>query len=249
MAAVTPGKSQLDGCGYGLFTLEDIAQHEFVIEYTGELIMHDEGVRREARRGEVFDEGSFTSYVFSLLDSEGIWVDAAIYGNHSRYINHEQDTYNVEPKILYVNGEYRIRFSATRNIQAGEELFFNYGNNFPNLTKKMIKDKTAEEDGPRRGRHPNKATEDVKSNGDSAKADDSPSQAKGRKSKSALKANTPRRGRDEADDCIDDNDMDNDDHDEAQTAPTPVLRTRRSRRGWTQGRHGAFKTRSLGLGN
>ncbi|RXG50127.1 hypothetical protein VDGE_00983 [Verticillium dahliae] len=146
--AVTPGKSQLDGCGYGLFTLEDIAQHEFVIEYTGELIMHDEGVRREARRGEVFDEGSFTSYVFSLLDSEGIWVDAAIYGNHSRYINHEQDTYNVEPKILYVNGEYRIRFSATRNIQAGEELFFNYGNNFPNLTKKMIKDKTAEEDGP-----------------------------------------------------------------------------------------------------
>ncbi|KAM0593392.1 hypothetical protein ACHAPN_006363 [Verticillium nonalfalfae] len=141
---------QLDGCGYGLFTLEDIAQHEFVIEYTGELIMHDEGVRREARRGEVFDEGSFTSYVFSLLDSEGIWVDAAIYGNHSRYINHEQDTYNVEPKILYVNGEYRIRFSATRNIQAGEELFFNYGNNFPNLTKKMIKDKTAEEDGPLR---------------------------------------------------------------------------------------------------
>ncbi|PNH72233.1 hypothetical protein VD0001_g5338 [Verticillium dahliae] len=425
----TPGKSQLDGCGYGLFTLEDIAQHEFVIEYTGELIMHDEGVRREARRGEVFDEGSFTSYVFSLLDSEGIWVDAAIYGNHSRYINHEQDTYNVEPKILYVNGEYRIRFSATRNIQAGEELFFNYGNNFPNLTKKMIKDKTAEEDGPvtseslsveplpakktrvqggstrgrgrggtrgrgrgrgvgrgrgggrgqatksepkpvkrgrlsarkeapqmpeegmqaasdlaiptegrkrkrdliedseeeeeeeeedyepttvdeesdnktdtqvaeaekgkqtrgdtrrrsrrrlespvqdddeettemntptrgrarqrqsastsagwlvndsfnkqvtplhkRRGRHPNKATEDVKSNGDSAKADDSPSQAKGRKSKSALKANTPRRGRDEADDCIDDNDMDNDDHDEAQATPTPVLRTRRSRR-------------------
>ncbi|KAM0335332.1 hypothetical protein ACHAQA_000377 [Verticillium albo-atrum] len=146
--AVTPGKSQLDGCGYGLFTLEDIAQHDFVIEYTGELIMHDEGVRREARRGEVFDEGSFTSYVFSLLDSEGIWVDAAIYGNHSRYINHEQDTYNVEPKIIYVNGEYRIRFSATRNIQAGEELFFNYGNNFPNLTKKMIKDKTAEEDGP-----------------------------------------------------------------------------------------------------
>lgn len=426
--AVTPGKSQLDGCGYGLFTLEDIAQHEFVIEYTGELIMHDEGVRREARRGEVFDEGSFTSYVFSLLDSEGIWVDAAIYGNHSRYINHEQDTYNVEPKILYVNGEYRIRFSATRNIQAGEELFFNYGNNFPNLTKKMIKDKTAEEDGPatseslsveplpakktrvqggstrgrgrggtrgrgrgrgvgrgrgggrgqatksepkpvkrgrlsarkeapqmpeegmqaasdlaiptegrkrkrdliedseeeeeeeedyepttvdeesdnktdtqvaeaekgkqtrgdtrrrsrrrlespvqdddeettemntptrgrarqrqsastsagwlvngsfnkqvtplhkRRGRHPNKATEDVKSNGDSAKADDSPSQPKGRKSKSALKANTPRRGGDEADDYIDDNDMDNDDHDEAQATPTPVLRTRRSRR-------------------
>lgn len=144
--ALAPGKSQLDGCGYGLFALEDIAQHEFVIEYTGELIMHDEGVRREARRGEAFDQGSFTSYVFSLLDAEGIWVDAAIYGNHSRYINHAQQAYNLEPKIVYVGGEYRIRFTAIRNIQAGEELFFNYGDSFPNLTKKMIKDKTSEDD-------------------------------------------------------------------------------------------------------
>ncbi|KAL2755042.1 hypothetical protein ACRALDRAFT_1035280, partial [Sodiomyces alcalophilus JCM 7366] len=144
--ALAPGKSLLDGCGYGLFALEDIAQHEFVIEYTGELIMHDEGVRREARRGEAFDQGSFTSYVFSLLDAEGIWVDAAIYGNHSRYINHAQQAYNLEPKIVYVGGEYRIRFTAIRNIQAGEELFFNYGDSFPNLTKKMIKDKTSEDD-------------------------------------------------------------------------------------------------------
>lgn len=144
--AVVPGQSQLEGCGYGLFAIEPVAQHEFVIEYTGELIMHDEGVRREARRGEAFDDDGVTSYVFSLLDSEGIWVDAAIYGNHSRYINHEAYDYNVEPKVLYVNGEYRIRFSATRNIEAGEELFFNYGGNFPNLTKKMIKDKTQASD-------------------------------------------------------------------------------------------------------
>ncbi|EQB51576.1 SET domain-containing protein [Colletotrichum gloeosporioides Cg-14] len=54
---------------------------------------------------------------------------------------------NVQPGILYVNGEYRIRFSATRSIKAGEELFFNYGENFPNLTKKMIKEKADNEDG------------------------------------------------------------------------------------------------------
>ncbi|KAK1528854.1 SET domain-containing protein [Colletotrichum costaricense] len=139
--AVVLGKSQLEGCGYGLFTAEDIAQDEFVIEYTGELIVADEGVRREARRGEAFSVEKSTSYVFSLLDYEGIWVDAAIYGNLSRYINHAVENANVQPGILYVNGEYRIRFSATRNIKAGEELFFNYGENFPNLTKKMIKEK------------------------------------------------------------------------------------------------------------
>ncbi|KAG5933446.1 hypothetical protein E4U53_000988 [Claviceps sorghi] len=141
------GQSQLEGCGYGLFTAEPIAQDEFVIEYVGELITHDEGVRREARRGDVFDEESNVSYVFTLLENEGIWVDAAIYGNLSRYINHasEHDTRgcNITPRILYVNGEYRIKFTAMRDIQAGEELFFNYGENFPNLTKKLLDDKAA----------------------------------------------------------------------------------------------------------
>lgn len=141
------GQSQLEGVGYGLFTAEDIAQDEFIIEYVGELITHDEGVRREARRGDVFDEESNVSYVFTLLENEGIWVDAAIYGNLSRYINHasEHDTRgcNVTPRILYVNGEYRIKFTALRDIGAGEELFFNYGENFPNLTKKLLDDKAA----------------------------------------------------------------------------------------------------------
>ncbi|KAG5932277.1 hypothetical protein E4U60_005345 [Claviceps pazoutovae] len=145
--ALLLGQSQLEGCGYGLFTAGPIAQDDFVIEYVGELITHDEGVRREARRGDVFDEESNVSYVFTLLEDEGIWVDAAIYGNLSRYINHasEHDTRgcNVTPRILYVNGEYRIKFTAMRDIQAGEELFFNYGENFPNLTKNLLDDKAA----------------------------------------------------------------------------------------------------------
>jgi hypothetical protein len=136
--AVLLGKSQLECCGYGLFAAEDIAQDEFVIEYTGELISHDEGVRRENRRGDVFDEENKVSYLFTLLEQEGIWVDAAMYGNLSRYINHASDTCNIMPKIMYVNHEWRIKFTALRDIKAGEELFFNYGDNFPNLTKKLV---------------------------------------------------------------------------------------------------------------
>ncbi|RDA93553.1 hypothetical protein CP533_3988 [Ophiocordyceps camponoti-saundersi (nom. inval.)] len=145
------GKSQLEGVGYGLFTAQDIAQDDFIIEYVGELITHDEGVRREARRGDVFDEESNLSYVFTLLENEGIWVDAAIYGNLSRYINHasEHDKRgcNITPRILYVNGEYRIKFTAMRDIRAGEELFFNYGENFPNLTKKLLDHKAGQQAG------------------------------------------------------------------------------------------------------
>lgn len=136
--ALLLGKSQLEMCGYGLFAAEDIAQDEFVIEYIGELISHDEGVRREHRRGDPFDEENKVSYLFTLLEQEGIWVDAAIYGNLSRYINHASDTCNIMPRIMYVNHEFRIKFLAIRDIKAGDELFFNYGDNFPNLTKKLV---------------------------------------------------------------------------------------------------------------
>ncbi|CAN8101100.1 unnamed protein product [Discula destructiva] len=141
------GESQIKDSGYGLFTAEDIAADEFVIEYVGELISHDEGVRREARRGDVFDDSTHSSYLFTLLDYEGIWVDAAMYGNLSRYINHASEvdrvgkkrvSVNIIPQILFVNGDFRIKFKALRDIKAGEELFFNYGENFTNLTKKML---------------------------------------------------------------------------------------------------------------
>lgn len=155
--SVLLGESQIDDCGYGLFTAEDIAQDEFVIEYLGELISHDEGVRREARRGDVFDEKAHSSYLFTLLDYEGIWVDAAIYGNLSRYINHASEVdkvgrkrVNIIPQILFVNGDFRIKFKALRDIKAGEELFFNYGENFPNLTKKLLDAKDGDSR-PKRG--------------------------------------------------------------------------------------------------
>ncbi|KAL2285908.1 hypothetical protein FJTKL_07401 [Diaporthe vaccinii] len=139
------GESQIDGCGYGHFSAENIAQDEFVIEYVGELISHDEGVRREARRGDGFDDSKNSSYLFTLLDYEGIWVGGAKYGNLSRYINHASEhdkvgkkLVNIVPQILLVNDDYRIKFKAQREIKAGEELFFNYGENFPSLTKKLV---------------------------------------------------------------------------------------------------------------
>ncbi|KAJ6784167.1 hypothetical protein PWT90_09659 [Aphanocladium album] len=151
---------------------EDIAQDDFVIEYVGELITHDEGVRREARRGDVFDEDSNISYVFTLLENEGIWVDAAIYGNLSRYINHasehDRTGSNITPRILYVNGDYRIKFTALRDIRAGEELFFNYGENFPNLTKKLLDTKTGEK--PAAPRKPGRSPHSAATNGVARKA-------------------------------------------------------------------------------
>lgn len=146
------GQSFLPGVGYGLFTMEDVSQGEFVIEYLGELISQDEGVRREERRGDVFGEKTSTSFLFTLLDGEGLWLDAGSYGNLSRYINHAPAGglrgCNITPTVLYVNGEWRIKFTALRDLKQGEELFFNYGQHFPNLTEQLVDQET--EDGLQR---------------------------------------------------------------------------------------------------
>jgi histone-lysine N-methyltransferase EZH2 len=72
-------------------------------------------------------------------------IDAARLGNKTRFINHadnEKDGLNCEAKILFVNGEHRIKFITLRDVKAGEELLFNYGKKFAEkhgLSKKLPK--------------------------------------------------------------------------------------------------------------
>ncbi|KAL1888500.1 hypothetical protein Cpir12675_006141, partial [Ceratocystis pirilliformis] len=138
------GQSTISGVGYGLFAAEAIAEGDFVIEYLGEKVAADEGIRRGARRGEGFgdeNEHGTCSYLFTILESEGVWVDGASFGNKSRYINHSRDMCNLVPCISFVINEHRIKFVAKRDIRVGEELFFDYGSNFPNLVDLMDRDK------------------------------------------------------------------------------------------------------------
>jgi histone-lysine N-methyltransferase EZH2 len=50
-------------------------------------------------------------------------IDGLIGGNESRFINHSNKRYNVEPAIE----RGRIWFYANRDIDNGEELLFDYG--------------------------------------------------------------------------------------------------------------------------
>jgi histone-lysine N-methyltransferase EZH2 len=80
----------------------------------GEVIPHDEA----ERRGEVYDQRNQT-YLFDL--STDYAVDALRKGNKTRFINHSP-TPNIAPRLLTVNGDFRIGFFAKTNIGAQSEV-------------------------------------------------------------------------------------------------------------------------------
>lgn len=138
-------KSNAKGAGYGCFTLTALQAGDYVGEYVGELISHDEA----ERRGAIADANK-RSYLFTLTPD--VSVDASRYGNETRFINDDPSDPNVEPRgkllrlfslsrkivhqrltltlsyisVLFVQGEQRIAFFASQHIDEGEELFFDY---------------------------------------------------------------------------------------------------------------------------
>ena len=97
--------------GTGGFARTDIAAGTRVVEYTGERIAKDESLRRCMAGNE---------FIFALddewdLDGSGSW-------NQARHLNH-----SCEPNCEAERIDERIWIMARRDIQAGEELTFNYG--------------------------------------------------------------------------------------------------------------------------
>ncbi|RYG59758.1 SET domain-containing protein, partial [archaeon] len=105
--------------GWGLFLAENVEEGEFVIEYGGEAISHHEA----ERRGRVYDLLDRT-YLFHLNNQ--LCIDATQAGNKAKFINHNGPRANLVPRIILARGEHVVILLAKRNIQVGEELFFDY---------------------------------------------------------------------------------------------------------------------------
>jgi hypothetical protein len=102
--------------GKGVFALQDIAEGETVIEYVGEIISWDEAQDRHPH------DPSDPNHTFYFHVNEDRVIDALHGGNSSRWINHSCDA-NCEAD----EDNDRIFIKAIRNIQAGEELNYDYG--------------------------------------------------------------------------------------------------------------------------
>ncbi len=97
--------------GLGLFAEEDIKKGDFVIKYEGELIPSKEAEKLKTR------------YLFEI--DENWTIDGSDRKNTARYINHFCKP-NLEAEVLA--GE--IVFFALRDIKKGEELGFDYGQEY-----------------------------------------------------------------------------------------------------------------------
>ena len=102
--------------GKGVFALSDFAQGETIIEYVGEIISWKEALRRHPH------DPQDPNHTFYFHIDETHVIDAKYGGNSSRWINHSCKP-NCEPDEV----DGRIFIKALRDIQAGEELNYDYG--------------------------------------------------------------------------------------------------------------------------
>jgi len=101
--------------GLGLFATKPIKKGSPIIHYTGPLL--------DCRKKE--DDAVDNKYLFEINNR---WtIDGSVRKNIARYINHACKP-NAEPDVMPRKRKVLIR--ATKNIQPGEEINYDYGTNY-----------------------------------------------------------------------------------------------------------------------
>lgn len=118
MAARLPSRIQVRRSGVhgrGVYAVGAIAAGERIVEYRGERISDEEA----ARRHPADPSDPHHTFYFSL-DAGGV-IDARFGGNSARWINH-----SCAPNCEAAEVAGRVFIHALRDIEAGEELFYDY---------------------------------------------------------------------------------------------------------------------------
>jgi len=119
---------KVENLGLGLFARHLIKEGSYIGEYTGELITQTENAKRSLK----YHAQGLTKYIFST--SNTMSIDAGPMGNHTRFINHSCND-NCEAEHFKLDdglgiGLPKVMIKATRDIQEGEQVFLNYGDQY-----------------------------------------------------------------------------------------------------------------------
>ena len=100
--------------GLGLFAGEDIKKGEMIIEYIGNILNYEEAEKKVT-----------SQYLFEI--SRNKTIDGTPRWNIARYCNHAcEDVANAESDVK----KGRVFIKATKNIKEGEEIVYDYGEEF-----------------------------------------------------------------------------------------------------------------------
>ncbi|KAM8993333.1 N-lysine methyltransferase KMT5A isoform 2-T2 [Ara ararauna] len=128
---ITSGKEEgmkidyIDGKGRGVIATKEFNRGEFVVEYHGDLIEITDAKKREAVYAQDPSTGCYM-YYFQYL-SKTYCVDATKETNRlGRLINHSKCG-NCQTKLHDIDGVPHLILIASRDIKAGEELLYDYG--------------------------------------------------------------------------------------------------------------------------
>ncbi|XP_054035961.1 histone-lysine N-methyltransferase SETMAR [Dryobates pubescens] len=120
--------------GWGLRTLEPIAQGSFVCEYAGEVLGFREACRRV--QAQAPEDSNYIIVVREHLHSGGVletFVDPSHVGNVGRFLNHSCDPNLFMVPVRVDSMVPRLALFAATEIAAGEELSYDYSGRFHNL--------------------------------------------------------------------------------------------------------------------
>nr|XP_021140112.1 N-lysine methyltransferase KMT5A [Columba livia] len=128
---ITSGKEEgmkidyIDGKGRGVIATKHFNRGEFVVEYHGDLIEITDAKKREAVYAQDPSTGCYM-YYFQYL-SKTYCVDATKETDRlGRLINHSKCG-NCQTKLHDIDGVPHLILIASRDIKAGEELLYDYG--------------------------------------------------------------------------------------------------------------------------
>ncbi|XP_017307615.1 histone-lysine N-methyltransferase EHMT1a [Ictalurus punctatus] len=118
--------------GWGVRALQDIPEGAFICEFAGEIISDGEANIRDN-----------DSYMFNLDNKVGevYCIDAQFYGNVSRFMNHlcEPNLFPVRVFTKHQDLRFpRIALFSCKPIRAGDELGFDYGDQYWEIKRKYF---------------------------------------------------------------------------------------------------------------
>lgn len=115
----------IEGKGRGVFATQCFQKGDYVVEYHGDLLQINDAKKREAEYAQNPATGCYMYYFQYLCKT--YCVDATRETDRmGRLINHSKNG-NCQTKLHDINGVPHLILVASRNIEEGEELLYDYG--------------------------------------------------------------------------------------------------------------------------